>query len=89
MTITIDDVNDNAPLFEKASYQASVREVSSMNNMKVSLRLCNWFRFGWVIGKEVQRSSRHSKKSPSVMEIGLSLAELVTLFSDCAADLAK
>ena len=37
VTITIDDVNDNAPVFKKASYQASVLEVSSMTNMKVSL----------------------------------------------------
>ena len=41
VTITIDDVNDNAPVFEKASYQASVQEVSSMTNMKVSFRLSN------------------------------------------------
>ena len=41
VTITIDDVNDNAPVFEKASYQANVKEVSSMTNMKVSFRLSN------------------------------------------------
>ena len=58
VTITIDDVNDNAPVFEKASYQANVSEVSNMTNVKVSLRLSNWFRFGWVIGKTVHRSSR-------------------------------
>ena len=57
VTITIDDVNDNAPVFEKASYQASVKEVSSMTNMKVSFRLSNWFPFSWAIGKRVHRSS--------------------------------
>ena len=41
VTITIDDVNDNAPVFEKASYQANVSEVSNMTNVKVSLRLSN------------------------------------------------
>ena len=31
VTITIDDVNDNAPVFKKPSYQTSIREVRNTN----------------------------------------------------------